>query len=260
MTPEQHGVSHVWGRKDGTSQTHADVRDKCVWNILYPNVTCDIVGMPITWPPSPVGPRFISGHYQSDLSYWYYPEEAKPPKDFKEWMEPAWWFAKEPEETVPWTDAIKERMNKEEFLDKLKVTTNLYTAYWLATQRKADLGMLGYTFLDRALHLWNEPEVMEELAYWCVDIICRMFRALDPEKILIVSDHGWDAGGHNHNGVLATYGFNSFGGEKEEWKVWDVAQVIAATFDVSLNVCPGVYERVGYAQMMERLRRMGYVE
>jgi len=263
LTPEQHHVFDVWGRREDSS-THADVKARCVWNVLYAQgVTCDIVGMPITWPASCVRPRFISGFWQGNFTHCCYPVDAEPERfeDYLSWMDAVWWTSNNPKECGGWVDKIVNCMTQQEFMQQLFTCTKLYVAHYIATHEESDLGMIGLTFFDRALHLaeaWGSyGDMVEELGGFGKMLIEKLRIALKPEKMLVVSDHGFNAKGHTHDGILAAKDFSPLG--KDEWMTWDIAPLVARVFDTDWPEHIGSYQIEEYELMKGRLRKLGYI-
>ena len=262
LTPEQHGVGDVWGRKYDGNKGLVDVKKYAIWNELYARgYTCDIYGMPITWPASPVRPRFLSGFLQQDFSNWAYPDLPKRRQEWLRWSDAIWWTATEPEQCPGWMTRIQDQMTKAQFMKELEKCAKLYTAHFLSTREDADLVMVGYTFFDRANHLWYDPKRTGKLAK---EIVERLVDALEPEKALLFSDHGFadvpgeKGGAHTNTGVLAAYGLHNLG--CNDWHTWDICPLIGHIFDVELSRRPGGFVEKSYAELVEeRLRALGYV-
>lgn len=269
VRPEEHGVLHVWGKKDlayPDCKTHADIKKNCLWNVLYAHgVTCDIYGMPITWPASAVRPRFVSGFWQGGFSNWCYPMEKEPDKRHLRWSDVIWWVSDNPGDCMNWMKRIVDSMTTKGFLAQLEECTKMYTSEFLATHEDADLTMVGYTFFDRACHLWYD-DVIETVGVLARDIVERLVEKLKPEKVLVVSDHGFGPGtqttcGHTKRGIIAGYGFAKWQPyDYKQFQTWDAAPIIAGVFGVDWKTAPRESEEVDEATLLERFRAMGYVQ
>jgi len=263
LTPEQHRVYHPWGRDDKDYQTHRDVRQHAFWNILYANgISIDAVGMPITWPASPVRPRFISGFWQGDESYWYYPTEKFPGDGFKAICDPIWWVSSVPESCPGWMERMYVAITPEEFLHDLLWAVKAYSAFYISTCEKCDVGMLGYTHLDRVLHVYYQH--LEPAAQAIAHAVRGAIATLEPEMVLACSDHGFEEraehpgqGGHTNTGVLALRGFPEQ--ERTEWHTWDVAPLVLSVFGQEAHSQPGEYTVREYEELLDRLKKLGYI-
>jgi len=252
----------VWGREYDANKPFSDVKKYAIWNELYAQGgTCDVYGMPISWPASPVRPRCISGFLQQDFSNWAYPESIERRQEWLMWSDVIWWTTTSPEGCPGWMNRIRDAMGKTEFMREVDKCAKLYTAHFLSTHEDADLTMIGYTFFDRANHLWYEPERIGRLVR---AIVQSLMDALGPEKALVYSDHGFtdlegDPGGkHTNTGVLAAYGLDTLGGN--DWYTWDVCPLIARIFGMDLTRRPGEFVERDYMELVEeRLRALGYV-
>jgi hypothetical protein len=272
MTVKEHGVRHTWGLKvPGESNNHRDIRGECVWNKLYAKgVTVDAVNLPVTYPASHVRPRFVSG-YQQAGKYVKAPSDLELPEDYLQWSDMIWWTSEKPEECPGWIGRTKDKYAKAELLNRAEQLAWSLVEWYVGTHEGAGLGMLGFTYHDRALHVWNEDDVYRwsgDLTQRIVEEVCN---ALQPEHTLIVSDHGFHALGHH---PWAAVGYKDFpfdikDGEwatedKPQWTgmcTWLVAPLIARLFGFEL-VPPGEPDYTIEDKMVveQRMRDLGYIE
>ena len=272
MTPDQHGVTNLWGLNDGESRTHADVEPDCVWNKL--ETSCAICNVPIAFPPSDVRPFMVSGFMQPLDSVFWSPARLSVPGSFREWSDLVWVSGRDGLEN--WATRT-EAMGYEHVLQLADEGSAQVARWFLANgAQQAEFGWIAFTFPDRLLHAFGprvKDFVTQEAASKCyerrdalylrfLELIWRLINFLDaqvrPDAVLIMSDHGFDHWGtsHTQDGILAWRGMDL---SEREYTNWDVAHIIARQFGKTLPE-PGVYTGPEKQVVEDRLRDLGYME
>ena len=215
LKQEAHGVTSPWGLEAKPSLPY-------IWKQLD---SCGVIGMPVTYPahklddgwmlsglPSPSSdlrarwPRDLDpGQYISDYTNILHPAKA----DIGRWTKP----------TTP--EQAWESMKKVAW-------SHIGNAARLYRERPVESLFVGFTFPDRWGHTvisggwgetWRGWSPVDELAR---RLVYEARAAFDPDLVVIVSDHGFDNGGHTDAGIFLMSGKS----EDIELHNWDVKGMI----------------------------------
>ena len=227
LPAETHGVVDVLGRKriwkNIASNNYADVVDRCMWSILERRgIKCALCNLPVATPIIPdVATMHITG-FPADPNKLAYPQElvAGLPLDYLEMCDLAHFGTYLGNDKVwydDWPPLIDFRMDHSvsAVLDYVMRSSVAIAEQFVHSSRGADLGFLGFTFIDRLGHMYGLTEMMRNGCSAIITAIVDVLRYAYADNVLIVSDHGFrnerdpDASlaleYHESNGVIALF-------------------------------------------------------
>jgi predicted AlkP superfamily phosphohydrolase/phosphomutase len=227
-----------------------------IWKILnHSGVSCELFNLPLTYPPRPINRYMVSGFpipfngdidgdtvftYPSSLKHYFMPLYASI-YDFYGSNEPqksltlgqAAWFV---EKSALW--------KVDKFIELHSVD--------------AQFGFIQFTFLDRLSHVYGQPQA----GYYIVEnIVDDLYQKLEPENLIILSDHGCIENKHQD------YAFFGIKGpavrKRDQISNMDIYGIILECFgiDPALAIPPRYVLDVDeeQSQIEKRLEALGYV-
>lgn len=278
MDHEQHGVKDVWGRPlppdpdrwphEG-SKTFSDIEEQCFWwkmNRIF-GYDCAVFNMPMTWPPSEVRPFFVSGMWQRDKPYVFPESLHEKLPGWPEISDAAWWGGAETCRPESWPGGVT-ALKEVGALQRAAVLTELKAGLFVgmvSSEGGADLACYGFTDPDRMLHNWYAAgsatwDWAPVTLKWIVDSLAF---ALEPERILVVSDHGMDPDGHTPYGIIAEYVYSDGDHMLDDrmWYTYEVPAYVGKVFGIELPVAGQIaYSPDESAEMERRMKELGYFQ
>jgi len=207
---ERHGVKDLdWG--PWLSHGGLPKGNEYFWHVLNKRgFKVELMNLPCTYPPTPVDRYMVSGFpltgqfFSEAKSFTYPPDiEERLPKGYIEAMDMIHW--QEVYHHLAWKDWLLQ-MSVEELLSRIHENCSLLIDTFIDLHSsETDLGFIQFSFLDRTGHIRHGyPESLSLVN----PLIEKLKHALEPENILIVSDHGeaLHPQGHKKIGVFAVKG------------------------------------------------------
>jgi len=196
-------------------------RPVCYWDKFNERgYSTGVFSMPMTYPPSEVDGWMVSGFpvafdnigltYPESLEEFmgdYISDITQPVMVSRGLEEPAGFGM---------TDvAGLEKLGPEKIIRKT-IDSKIATLDKILTSYPVDVVSIGFSFLDHAIHLHCPVEQACSMIDYSIS---ESLRITEPEKVVIVSDHGLN---HTENGVLLT----SIKIPEQDYREWEVADVI----------------------------------
>lgn len=157
---ENHKVHDAWGRPSNQNNGFKDIEPYCFWKIVEKegnSIYTD--NLPIT----PNGVPYIQDK-NKDIVFWT-------------------------NKLKGWEQELKQKSFEDVFKQVQNNCWNLIIEY---VERKEDLVFVQFSFFDRMMHLFSLSEKQARRLYeYSFEIIETLQVALDPENLLVVSDHGF---------------------------------------------------------------------
>ena len=254
-----HKVSQVVGMRNDGALAWRDMGLPCVWDVLgekgYKVALCNL---PITNPPKEVNGWMVSGYPLWEEPYGCGIEV------------PDWWFRMADinyEREIPsWGDGYgygfvsnDEHYYREKSWDEIVhigCQKQTYVLNWFVEHAKeADFGFVVSTWLDRLGHYKG---IKEEDAPFLADLVDKTVYGLgdlDPENILLLSDHGFRGHRHQNEGVIAAMGLDVDGVEH----IGQVAGLIAGAFGLEMPAYDTEFIPDPSPEVKKRLDGWGYM-
>lgn len=222
LKPKEHGLMSG-GWNDGDSEFH--VMDT-IWDKLgEEGKEMYLFGMPMTYKAKPINGKMVSGFVSPTLkSLWencYYPSTLDLPMNFIK--NTSSYVAKVK------TDGATNETDSEEFLWKMREAEMNRLDAFKETHEDEDIVAYGTTLVDKIGHVAGIEEDCDQarLAYGILDgILGSLIRELNPDEIIIISDHGFSGFSHDLEG----YYLNTMGPTLTD--VFDFAPEVLKAFDI----------------------------
>jgi predicted AlkP superfamily phosphohydrolase/phosphomutase len=290
-----HGVRDTWGRNirqqlragDWTVgfliqnlliernkfHTYESTPSTPFWEVLNDHgVSTNTVNLPVTYPARSIDGVQISGfpRPKGEQARGVTPPSVTPPKNYYEasdiihrFMDPyvdghgAW----RPDVEQMGIETVLDQ-RREYGLELLEYTTSL---------PRSDVTAIQWSFVDRIGHVFGITDQTQGPVFDLVDeLIDRAVETIDPEALVVVSDHGFEAKDHTQEGVLIHDGLDLPELHDKTVTTHDVAPTICEYFGTSMD-CDGValqristdreLEATGdYENMRGHLKDLGYLE
>lgn len=251
LSADTHGVTDMWGRPMNGAKCHADIEPQCVWNHM-PGVSKVLCNLPISWPPSEDKDikAFVSGFPRAKP--FATPAGVIEESYMEEWGDLIDWTSKD----LAWCGELTERGL---LASQNETVYRAYgcTSWFIPTAQSVDLGWIVYTFPDRLMHAFSTIEgVRNWIGGFAKKLCLKLDAELQPENILVMSDHGFKPGLHTTTGVLAAKGVKL----PERAQTSDVAGLILDVF--GFEHAPAEHDDYNdeeWQAMRSKLAELGYV-
>lgn len=194
--PEEHGVTF-----GGWTHGETDIRD---FHTIFDEINCGVIDMPITWKAKEIDGWMFSGFPSAKKSC--YPEAKK---EYFGWGLPGKLVV----------DLNEGNISKEVF--KSEYMDNEETKYWhfrkLYQNHPVDNVFYGISMLDHFGHFLSKEEVKEGYR-WIDDKVKEIYEFLQPDNLIIISDHGFNFKTKQHD----DYGFHLHYPHEKEYERNDI--------------------------------------
>ncbi len=180
--PGKHGVYHFF---DGLGKIYSfkDIKKPAFWEIIGDSgFSCIIVNVPVTYPPKKINGVIITGMLTPHGERFAYPREIED------------MLKKESYIIYPSRELIKSLSFGDTYIDKLikierKRTESLIK---IAKDWNFDVGCIVFQATDIVQHkLWNKKDKIFKTYIELDKEIDKLLKALKPENVIIISDHGF---------------------------------------------------------------------
>jgi predicted AlkP superfamily phosphohydrolase/phosphomutase len=262
VSPDKHGIDYGGWMCDHKS--HGSLFVKSIWYMIREQYKLALIGMPVTYPAFDCE-WMISGFPNSSIT-----KNSVYPKHLYQGLANSNFVVDYGDGHTLWRDKLYYGWKKGEgdkFIqiefDKFELAKKLY-----ATD-PVDVLAFGITSIDKACHIFTMFSKQVDFVYKKVDkLIRKMVEHWKPEKVVIVSDHGFQAviGRHNERGFYLVYDpeEKTFP-RQEEIQIDVITGLILDTLDVShyeigKTVVPEEFEQEEKEAIENRYRNLGYLK
>jgi len=222
LKPKEHGITSG-GWNDGDSKFHVM---NTVWDKLSDeNISITLYGMPMTYKAKEVNGEMVSGFISTTLkSMWsncVYPEDL----GLEELMEHTSSYVAKVK-----TEGAKPGTDTENFWQTMQNSeTQRMNIFQEQLDNDRDVVAYGTTLVDKIGHvagITEESETALESYKLLDDLLGRLLETVEPEEVMVVSDHGFSEYSHDLEG----YYLDTAGRELSD--VFDVTPCILDTFNL----------------------------
>lgn len=213
LTAKQHGVMEAWGRARDNHRTLGESAQHLFWKRLkrdlgmrvslcfLPLVKPEFAGADFCLEGFPIdhrgqGPRQrpklaeYNGQMLARTDIMYWPGSSAQP--------------------AKWAQPLRTRYNVVDMERKVREGGHLALDWWIEHGVEGmDFGFMGFMFPDHPAHVW--PWQWADVVLPIVrEIIEKAMEEIQPQTLMIVSDHGFcmDGTGHTHAGVFGFHGLS----------------------------------------------------
>jgi len=257
-----HGVTDVWARAERGSKCHGDWINECFWNKLDGKRVAS-ANMPMTYPPSKTEPFFVAGFSQQG-PVWQHPNTLRLPTAYKKWSD----VTNIRGDYCKWLRDL-DIVEMTEAVGMYMVELALWHGNMAERLGGADLYMVGHSHPDKLLHAYGNTDLLESGLTWRSLLFEYMARSLDasirlidPDRIIIISDHGFEEPGtlHTPDALLVTVNVDT-STLKDEVTVCDIAPLVLEQYGVSVGRHGAdAYSPEEWEVVKARMVALGYFE